>query len=89
MTTKAQPLFRSVGTDDAVYLLVIEGHERWTIQRDGIVIANGPTDEAGISDAIATFRSLPVATPRHNPALRRSHFTSRSRNASLAWFTSG
>ena len=64
MTMKAQPLFRSVGTDDAVYLLVIEGHERWTIQRDGIVIASGPTDEASISGAIKTFRSLPVAPPR-------------------------
>jgi hypothetical protein len=63
MTTKGQPLFRSVGGDDAVYLLVIEGHERWTIQRDGIVIASGPTDEAGIMIAIATFRALPVATP--------------------------
>ena len=64
MTTKAQPLFRSVGADNAVYLLIIEGHQRWTIQRDGIVIASGTTDEASISDAIATFRSLPVATPR-------------------------
>jgi hypothetical protein len=53
------------------------------------VIASGPTDEAGISDAVATFRSLPVATPRNNPPLRRPHFTSLARNASLARFTSG
>ena len=61
--TRAQPLFRSVGADGAIYLLVIEGNERWTIQLDGEVIATGPTDESGIGDAIARFRALPVKTP--------------------------
>jgi hypothetical protein len=62
--TRVQPLFRSVAADGAVYLLVIEDEERWTIQRDGTVIASGRADEVSVRDAIATFRALPVATPR-------------------------
>ena len=61
--TRVQPLFRSLGIDGAEYLLVIESRERWTIRRDGEVIADGPTDEAGIAEAIATFRTLPVGMP--------------------------
>jgi len=62
--TRGQPLFRLLGLDGAEYLLVIESRERWTIHRGGEVIADGPTDDAGIANAIAAFRTLPVATPQ-------------------------
>lgn len=61
--TRVQPLFRSLGVDGAEYLLVIESPRRWTIRRGGEAIADGPTDDAGIADAIARFRALPVARP--------------------------
>ena len=67
-TMRIRPLFRSVGADDRVYLFVIEGHARWTIRRDGTVIATGPTDEDGIIEAIATFRAA-----RHDGEELRVH----------------
>ena len=65
--TRAQALFRSARADGGVYLFVIEGNERWTIQLDGTVIATGPADESGIVEAIAAFRALPVVTPTRPP----------------------
>ena len=60
MTMRVQPLFWSVGVDKAVYLFVIEGQERWTIERDGTVVASGPTDDESIRGAIETFCTLPT-----------------------------
>ena len=61
--TRIQPLFRSVSSDGAVYLFVIEGDDRWTIQLDGDVIASGPADECGVVKGIAAFRALPGVRP--------------------------
>ena len=61
--THFQPLFRSVSAEGGVYLFVIEGDERWTIQLDDEVIASGPTDESGIMRGIAAFRALPAVRP--------------------------
>ena len=62
--SNGEALVKSTGPDGGEYLLVIEGTERWVIRLDGALVAAGPTDEAGIINAIATFRGLPVAQPQ-------------------------